>query len=66
MELKNLALVDESLVKFLRKKYPPVEWDPSDNDNFISEAIFRAGQRDVISRIEHIINLQKKGTKNGK
>tara|TARA_Y100000593_G_scaffold78174_1_gene145043 strand:+ start:13147 stop:13344 length:198 start_codon:yes stop_codon:yes gene_type:complete len=65
MELKNLALVDRSLVEFLKKKYPPIEWDPSDNDNFISDAIYRAGQRDIISKIEHIISLQKKGKVNG-
>ena len=66
MELKNLALLDESLVKFLRKKYPPIEWtSESDRDSFLNDIIYRAGQRSVIDTIEHIIKLQKEGKRNG-
>jgi len=64
-EWKNLSLLDVDLAKFLRKKYPPLEYNlEKDSDEFIREAIFRAGQREVIYTIEHIIELQKKGVSN--
>jgi hypothetical protein len=66
MELKNLSLIDENLVKFLRKKYPPIEYKEGlDREKFLSQSIFRSGQRDVIYVIEHLIALQK-GVTNAK
>ena len=50
---KNLPHVDEELVKFLKEKFPPIEYKQGDNiDTFAHDSIFRAGQRDVISRLE--------------
>ena len=62
MEWKQLPLLDQDLVKYLRKKYPPLEYqeDMSDEE-FLRQAIFRAGQRDVVSRLEKIIDDQKNG-----
>jgi len=65
-EWKRLPLLDVELVKFLRKKYPPLEYSlDSNSDEFIRDAIYRAGQREVINTIDHIIELQRKGTSNG-
>ena len=64
-EWKKLPLLDEELVKFLRKKYPPLEYEEGINEEtFTSRAIFRAGQRETINSIEYIIDLQRKGKKN--
>ena len=61
LEWKNLPLLDVDLVKFLRQKYPPIEYSPDDgSDGFVEKAIFRAGQRDVIDCLEYIIQLQQK------
>jgi hypothetical protein len=61
MDWKDLPLVDLQVVKFLRKKYPAIEYKKTQtNDEFINESIYRAGQRDVINALENIINLQKK------
>ena len=66
MELKNLSLIDKNLVKFLRKKYPPIEYKEGlDREKFLSQSIFRSGQRDVIHVLEHLIELQQ-GAKNAK
>ena len=65
MEWKNLPLLDQDLVKFLRKKYPPVEYKQGESSvEFTNEAIFRGGQIEVINTIEHIISLQTKGKTN--
>lgn len=62
MEWKQLPLLDQDLVKYLRKKYPPLEYQEDMTDEeFLRQAIFRAGQRDAANTIEHIINLQRKG-----
>jgi len=58
-------LIDENLIKYLKKKYPPIEYkEGKDHQAFLNEAIFRSGQRDVVNVIEHLMNLQK-GDKNG-
>ncbi len=60
--LKSLTHVDESLLKFLRKKYPPLIYQKGQTEQeFLSESIFRAGQIDVVDKIEKIIQLQQKG-----
>ena len=65
-EWKKLPLLDQDLVNFLRKKYPPLEYNLElDSDEFVREAIYRAGQRETINSIEHIISLQRKGVTNG-
>ncbi len=65
-EWKKLPLLDDELVKFLRKKYPPLEYSQGQNsDEFILESVYRSGQREVINAIEHIIELQRKGKSNG-
>jgi hypothetical protein len=62
MEWKQLPLLDQDLVKYLRKKYPPLEYqEDMTKEEFLRQAIFRAGQRDTANVIEHIINLQRKG-----
>lgn len=64
---KNLPLLDRDLVKFLRKKYPPLEFKQDDDrEDFATESIFRGGQIDVINAIEHIITLQTKEKSNAK
>ena len=45
--------MDEELVKFLKKKFPPTEYKQGDNiETFAHDSIFRAGQRDIISLLE--------------
>tara|TARA_E500000305_G_C3813957_1_gene139768 strand:- start:67 stop:273 length:207 start_codon:yes stop_codon:yes gene_type:complete len=57
---KNLSLIDEDLVKFLQRKYPPIEYDPEvSSDGFLQKTIFRSGQREVITAIQQIIEHQK-------
>lgn len=62
MEWKQLPLLDQDLVQYLRKKYPPLEYkEDMTKEEFLRQAIFRAGQRDISNVIEHIITLQRKG-----
>ena len=66
MEWKNLPLLDQDLVKFLRKKYPPLEYKMGeDSEEFTINSVFRGGQIEDINAIESIINLQRKGKSNG-
>ena len=59
MEGKSNETRVEDLVKFLRQKYPPIEFNlDNKSETFLEEAIFRSGQREVINTIEHIIRLQ--------
>jgi hypothetical protein len=45
--------VDEELVMFLKKKFPPTEYKQGVNiDTFTYDSIFRAGQRDIIALLE--------------
>lgn len=62
LEKKNLTPIDENLIDYLREKYPPVVYrlDQS-NSEYINESIFRAGQIDVIEKIEAIFKSQRKG-----
>lgn len=61
---KNLSLVDEDLVKFLQEKFPPLEFElGKTKEDFVNQAIYRAGQRDTIECIAHIIDLQRKKKK---
>jgi hypothetical protein len=61
---KRLSRVDQDLVDFLRKKYPPIEYDPEISvDEFSRQSIFRSGQREVILALEQIIKLQEKGAR---
>ena len=58
---KSLPLLDQDLVEYLRKKYPPLNYkDGADIKKFVNKAIYRSGQRDVADTIEHIIKLQRK------
>ena len=53
MKNKNAPNVDEELINFLREKFPPNEYKQGDNiDTFAHDSIFRAGQRDIINRLE--------------
>ena len=61
-DLKRLSRVDQDLVDCLRKKYPPIEYDPEiPPTDFLNQSIFRAGQREVIIALEQIIKQQNKG-----
>tara|TARA_R100000152_G_C6766511_1_gene191522 strand:+ start:160 stop:357 length:198 start_codon:yes stop_codon:yes gene_type:complete len=60
---KRVPLVDEDLLRTLKKKFPPIEYKQGDNvDTFANDAIFRAGQRDIINQLE-IWFKQKNGGK---
>ena len=66
MEWKQLPPLDPDLVKYLRKKYPPLEYSlEDDKQEWTDAAIYRAGQRDIADKIEHIIHLQKGKSNNG-
>ena len=53
MKRKNIPQVDEDLVKFLQKMFPPTEYKQGENiETFAHDSIFRAGQRDIINRLE--------------
>ena len=54
--------VDEELIKFLKPKFPPTEFKEGDDvEEFMNAAVFRAGQRDIIKRLEILYKQQKKG-----
>ena len=60
--MTNLPYLEPEVVKFLKAKLPPLEYTQDvDRATFTDQAIFRAGQRDVVSRLEKIIDDQKNG-----
>ena len=62
LEQKNLSPIDENLVKYLREKYPPLVYRlDQNNSDYINKSIFRAGQMDVVEKIESIFKSQRKG-----
>lgn len=62
LEQRNLAPIDENLISYLREKYPPLIYKlDQTNLEYINESIFRAGQIDVIEKIEAIFKNQRKG-----
>ena len=61
---KSLPLIDEELVKFLRKKFPPLEWERGlDQQTYLNDAIFRAGCIEAVNTLDHIMQLQRKKNK---
>ena len=63
-EWKRLPLIDQDLVNFLRKKFPPLEWERGvDNSTFVNDAIFRAGCIETVNALETIMNLQRRANK---
>ena len=63
MELnkKNLPRLDEELIKFLQERFPPLEYTQGANvDTFSQDAIFRAGQRDIINLLNGILKEQQR------
>ena len=61
MDWKRLPRLDPELVEFLRRKYPPVELKNLSKEEFHLKGAMQAGASDVITTIERIIQLQKKG-----
>jgi len=60
---RNIPHVEEELLKQLKKKFPPIEYKQGSNvDTFTNDAIFRAGQRDIVNQLE-IWYKQKTGGK---
>ena len=58
----NLPYLEPKIVKFLKEKLPAAEYRRDmTKDDFFSEAVFRAGQRDIIHRLEKIVEEQKRG-----
>ena len=55
----RLPRLEPEIVRFLKEKLQPIEYVMhTDREEFLNEAIFRAGQRDVISRLEKILKEQ--------
>jgi hypothetical protein len=51
--------VDDQLVNYLMEKYPLTEWKSGTNsDTFLHDAIFRAGQREVINKLAVMVKQQ--------
>lgn len=58
---KRLPVIDQDLVDYLKKMFPPLEFKLGDNiDSFKIDAVFRAGQRDLIQRLVLIKQQQEK------
>ena len=59
LDQKNLSLIDKNLIEYLRQKYPPIVYrNDQTTDQFINDSIFRAGQIDLIEKIESIYKTQ--------
>lgn len=59
----DLPFLDPEIAKYLRKKLPPVEYQENQKqspEEFLAEAAFRAGQRNVLDRLDKIIKDQDK------
>jgi len=58
---KNLPAIDQDLINYLMLTFPPLEYNVGDHiDSFKIEAVFRAGQRDIIKRLSLIKQQQEK------
>ena len=58
----NLPRLEPQVVKFLKEKLPQLEYKLHMNrDEYLDQAIYRAGQLDVIHRMEKIVKEQEKG-----
>ena len=54
--------IDQRMVDELERMYPPLEYSP----DVSKEAwAFRGGQREVLSKLKHILIKQEKGNYNG-
>ena len=59
---RRLPRLEPEIVKYLKEKLPPVEFNKQQTkDSFFQEAVFRAGQRDVVAMLEVILKDQEKG-----
>ena len=53
MDWKELPLIDQDLIKFLKKKFLLLEYNLDMEDSFfMKRSIFNAGQRSVIEYLE--------------
>jgi len=60
--MKRLPLLDPEIVKYLKEKLPPVEYNINlEKDEFFNQAVYRAGQRDVLAMLEVILKDQERG-----
>ena len=60
MELPRL---EPEIVNYLREKLPPLEYQENQMINaeeFLSQSAYRAGQRNIIMRLEKIVKDQNK------
>ena len=55
---QKIPYVEPELIKLLEKMYPPLEYSP---DVTKEQWAFRGGQRDVVSKLKHILSKQEKG-----
>jgi hypothetical protein len=56
-----LPRLEPEIVKHLKQKLPPIEFNKQQTkDAFFVDAVFRAGQRDVIAILEKILEDQEK------
>ena len=54
-------MIEQELVDYLTKMFPPLEYKVGDHiDSFKIDAVFRAGQRDLIQRLALIKQQQEK------
>ena len=58
MSMERMPPIERRLVEELEKMYPPLEYSP---DVSKEQWAFRGGQRDVISKLKHILKKQEKG-----
>tara|TARA_R100000152_G_C6640081_1_gene84943 strand:+ start:58 stop:231 length:174 start_codon:yes stop_codon:yes gene_type:complete len=56
--MERMPPIERRLVEELEKMYPPLEYSP---DVSKEQWAFRGGQRDVISKLKHILKKQEKG-----
>tara|TARA_R110000824_G_scaffold96585_3_gene231194 strand:+ start:2455 stop:2676 length:222 start_codon:yes stop_codon:yes gene_type:complete len=59
--VQTLPYLDPQIVKFLKEKLPPIEYNENQmtpSDEFFAKAVYRAGQREVITRLEKLVKDQ--------
>ena len=60
----NLPYLDPAIVNHLRKKLPPKEYQESQQmtpEQFLAESAYRAGQRNLLDRLDKIVRDQENG-----
>lgn len=60
MKYEDFPRIDPRVVELLEKIYPPLDYNHEmPSDEFARQAAFRAGQQEVVRKLQAIVNRQK-------